>query len=151
MCNLVSLETSWYQSLKHNWGDYLKNVKRKHPCWLPYLKWFIHNQQHQWKLKTQRQISSLMEQQQNIHSNRHVILLGTLHNMKISFPRILGRSKEKPGGSCHKTPTDTAPQNYAINKFETNKKRYRNIKRPANWNQKRVCWNYQSQGNPETG
>ena len=25
------------------------------------------------------------------------------------------------------------------------------LKIPANWDQERVCWNYQSRGNPETG
>ena len=31
------------------------------------------------------------------------------------------------------------------------KKKTSQIKRPSNWDRKRVFWNYQSQGNPETG
>ena len=87
----------------------------------------------------------------NIQSNRHEILLGTQQNTTKQFPRILRRRIKNPGRLCHKTPPDLAPQNYETNIFETNKKRYRKLKIQANWNQKRVCWNYQSWGNPETG
>ena len=34
----------------------------------------------------------------NIHSNRHDILLSQKHNESKSFPHILGGSKEKHGG-----------------------------------------------------
>ena len=59
--------------------------------------------------------------------------------------------KEKPGGLCHKTPPNLAPQNNETNMFRSNKKRHGKFKRPANWNWRKVFWNYQSQGNSETG
>ena len=67
-----------------------------------------------------------------IQSNRHNILLGTLQKTKKSFPHILGRRKEKPGGLCHKTPSNMSAQKYEAKVFETNKKININIKIPAN-------------------
>ena len=86
-----------------------------------------------------------------IQSNRHDMLLGTLQNTKKSFPYIMGRRKEKLGILFHQTSPDLAPQNYATNIFETNKKRQRKLKGLAKWNQTRVCWNCQPRGNPKTG
>ena len=45
----------------------------------------------------------------NILNNRHEILLGQGQNTGKSFPNILGRGKEKPGGLCHKPPPNMAP------------------------------------------
>ena len=42
-----------------------------------------------------------------------------------------------------------APQKYATNIFETKKKDIK-TKRLENWNRKRVLWDYQYRGNPET-
>ena len=44
-----------------------------------------------------------------------------------------------------------APQNYATKISETDKKIHRKLKILAKWNQKRVLWNYQFRGSPETG
>ena len=35
--------------------------------------------------------------------------------------------------------------------LKSDRKRHRKLKRPVHWDRKRVCCNYQSQGNPETG
>ena len=59
-----------------------------------------------------------------IQSNKHDILLGKRSK---SFPHILGKSKEKPGELCHKTPPNMAPQIYATKIFET-KKWHKNYK-----------------------
>ena len=47
--------------------------------------------------------------EKKISSNRHEILLGHTQSMKKSYPRILGRGKEKYGGLCHKTPLNMVP------------------------------------------
>ena len=150
MWNLVSWEMSWHQTLKHNWGGYFKTSIKRHTCELPYHKWSTHNHQHQWQQTSHRKYHHKWNvKTKKIHSNRHEILLGTQQNMTKPFSRILGRGKEKPGGLCHKTPHNMAPQNYETNIFETNNNRHRKFKIPANWNQKRVCCNYQYRGNPE--
>ena len=67
------------------------------------------------------------------------------------FPHMMGIGKEKSSGLCHKTPPDVAPYNNETQIWQINKKVHRKLKIPENWDQERVCWNYQSWGNPETG
>ena len=59
--------------------------------------------------------------------------------------------KKKHSRLCHKTPPNLAPQKNQTKRCKTNTKRHRKLKRPANWDRKRVCQNYQSRGNLETG
>ena len=70
----------------------------------------------------------------------NIIVNGT-SKQKISraICMILYWRKEKPGGLFHQTLSDFAPQNYATNIFETNKKRHGKIKRTAKWNRTKVC------------
>ena len=49
-------------------------------------------------------------------------------NSTKSFPRILGRSKEKPGGLFHKTQTDLEKKKYATNILEPTRKEIENSK-----------------------
>ena len=86
-----------------------------------------------------------------ISSNRHEILLGQIQNPTKPFPHILGRGKEKHGRLCYKTPTDIAPYSNETQICQSNKTRHIKLKIPANWDRGRVCWNYQSHGDPETG
>ena len=85
------------------------------------------------------------------HINRHDNLLGQKQNKTKLFPHILGRGKGKPGILFHKPPPNLVPQNNETKICKINKKRHRKLKRPANWDQKRVLWNYKSWVNPETG
>ena len=86
-----------------------------------------------------------------IQSNIHKILFGTWKNMKKWFPHILGRGNEKPDKLRHKTLPNMTPQEYETKILATKNKRHKKQNRPADWNWKRVCWNYQSRCNPETG
>ena len=86
-----------------------------------------------------------------ISSNRHEILFGQIQNKTKLFRHILVKGKRKLGRLRHKTPLDMAPYINDTQICQNNKKKYRKLNRPAKWKQERVCWNYQSRGNPETG
>ena len=51
-----------------------------------------------------------------------------------SFPHIREGRTEKPGRLFHLTPPDLSPQKYTTTILEANKKIYRKLKIPANWN-----------------
>ena len=89
----------------------------------------------------------IFDENKNILSNRHDILLGQRQNTTKPFPNILGIGKEKPCRLCHKTQPDMAPW---INEIQICQSKKKKPKRPVSWDQERVCWNYQSQENTET-
>ena len=61
----------------------------------------------------------------------------------------MGRGKEKPSVLCHKTPPNMAPYNNDTKICKSNTKRHRKLKIPEKWDQKKVCWNYQSREKPK--
>ena len=70
-----------------------------------------------------------------IQSNRHEILLSQIQNMTKSFPQILGRGKEKPGGLRQK--------NYPIRHHRMTRTTYLKAKKKTQTTQKT--------GKPELG